>query len=169
MHVAMTLGSMKHWQWIPLGIVLALGSGCVSNHGFVRGAKLDVPALASELEALGEDEDALYDLTLIPFTHLDLQAFAQNDEMEDYPEGHAFISVRSWLPLFGIFDGGVELYDADHTAYETEAFRSILWGLWTRNRRTVQTLHGERTEHNYSLLWVLNSGPRVHYDPPAGD
>jgi hypothetical protein len=157
----------RSWQRVAVCVFLVFGSGCVTNHRFVRGEELDVSALVSELETKSEEDDALFDITYVPFAHLDLQVFAENDENPHYPEGHAFISVRSWLPLFGIVDGNIELYDAEQAAYEKQEFRSLLWGLWTRERTTVQTGHGERTERNHSLLWILDWGPSAHYDLPA--
>ena len=168
MLVATSDGSLKRsCQRVAVCVFLVLASGCVTNHPFVRGAELDVPGLVSELEAKSEKEDALFDIHFFPFAHLDLQVFARNDDTERYPEGHAFISMRSWLPLFGIVDGDVELYDSEQSAYEKKEFRSVLWGLWTRERNTIQTSHGERIESNSNLFWILDWGPGVHYNPPA--
>ena len=157
----------RSWQLVAVCVFLVFASGCVTNHPFVRGAELDVSGLVSELETKSGEDQALFDITYVPFAHLDLQVFAKNGGTERYPEGHAFVSMRSWLPLFGIVDGDIELYDAEQSAYEKQEFTSVLWGLWTRERKTIQTGHGERTEHNYSLLWILNWGPSVHYDQPA--
>jgi hypothetical protein len=53
-------------------------------------------------------------------------------------------------------------------AYEKQQFKSLLWGLWSSVRKTVQTTHGERVELNRSLLWVLDWETSVRYDPLAG-
>jgi hypothetical protein len=57
---------------------------------------------------------------------------------------------------------------AEHLAYEKQQFKSLLWGLWSSVRKTVQTTHGERVELNRSLLWVLDWETSVRYDPLAG-
>jgi hypothetical protein len=153
---------------LVLGACLVTTGGCFSNHAFVRGADLDVPALATELASRDKDKgkkgDALVDVVYIPFAHMDLQVFAENEDVAHYPAGHAFVSVRSWLPLFGIVDGSVELYDAEQRVYERGDFTSILWGLWTRERTTIPTAHGERTERNGRFLWLLDWGRHVRYE-----
>ena len=170
MLVATSSGHLERSRHLAAACVfLVFASGCVTNHPFPRGAEVDVSGLVNELEAKGEDEDALFDITYVPFAHLDLQAFAENDDTARYPEGHAFISVRSWLPLFGIVDGDFELYDAEQSAYEKNELTSVLWGLWTRQRTTLQTGHGERTARNYSLLWIFDWGPSVDYDHAEED
>jgi hypothetical protein len=145
--------------------LVAVTSGCVANHSFVHGDAINVSNLVSELDAIkaDDDHDALYDMTYIPFVYLDLQVFAQTEDTRRYPHGHTFGSVRSWLPLFGIVDGEIELFDAERSAYEKNEFRSVLWGLWSRRLTTIQTAIGERIERNYNLLWIFNSGPNIRY------
>ena len=154
---------------LALGAWLVMTTACATNHEFIRGEPLDVPSMVRKLEAqtASEDEDALFEVAYFPFTHADLKVFARNDDTDHYPEGHIFFSARSWLPLFGIVDGHVEHYDTDHAAYEKTAFRSILWGLWTRTRTTVATHHGPRSERNGRFLWLFDWGPRVDYEGPA--
>lgn len=159
----------RMWRPFAALALVAFASGCAANHSFVRGETLDVSSLVSELDTIrGDDEDdALYDMTYIPFAHLDLQVFAKTEDTKRYPNGHTFASIRSWLPLFGIVDGEIELYDAERAAYEKNEFLSVLWGLWSQQRTTVQTAYGVRTERNYNLFWILNSGPRIKYALPA--
>ena len=72
-------------------------------------------------------------------------------------------------PSKGIVDGGIELYDAERSAYEKNEFLSVLWGLWSRQQTTIPTAIGGRSELNYSLLWILNLGPRIKYHLPASE
>ena len=148
---------------IALLLLLSTSAACVSNHSFSHGAALDVPDLVSGLEAQRDDEDALFDLTYLPLLHLDLQAFTETDEHPSYPEGHEFLSIRSWLPLFLVVDGEVEYFDTDHAAYERNEFTAVLWGLWARSKTTLRTLHGDRVARNSRVLWFLDWEDTVEY------
>lgn len=170
MHVRNTASCLRRTALlVALSAWLLLTTGCATNHPFVRGEPLDVPSLVDELESrtAGEGEDALFDVTYLPFAHANVQVFTRNDDTDDYPEGHIFFSVRAWLPLFGFANGEIERYDDEHAAYETMKFQSILWGLWSRLRTTVQTHHGPRTEGRGKLLWLLDWGPYVEYEGAA--
>jgi len=161
-------GLLEQGQWIVTACAfLLLTSGCVTNHPFVSGERLDVPELVTELETKDKDEKALVDLTYFPFAYLDLKLFTETEDTEHYPEGHTFVSVQSWLPLSLIVDAEIELFDVEQAGYETHEFTSVLWGLWSRHHQTIPTDHGERIERNYGLLWIFDFGPSIHYDQPT--
>ena len=149
-----------------LWVLVSGSAGCAANHAFPHDAPLDVPALADELEALAEGEDALFDLTYWPLVHLDLETFSENTETENYSAGHQYISLRSWLPFFLFVDGEIARFDDENAAYEENEFTALLWGLWARTESTVQTLHGGRTERNGRFLWILSWEESVDYDEP---
>ncbi len=144
-------------------LLLTMSLGCVGNHSFPVGAALDVPGLVSELESKPETDDALFDLTYLPFLHLDLRTFGKRDERSSYPKGHESFSIRSWLPLFLIVDADVEFFDTEHAAYERNEFMAILWGLWARSEMTIQTHHGERVQRSGRLLWIFDWEDSVKY------
>lgn len=144
-------------------VLVAVGAGCASNRTFPTGAPLDVPVLARDLEAQPEDEEALFDLAYWPLLHLDLSLFTESEEASDYPDGHTFFTIRSWLPAFMIVDGRVSFFDEAHAAYEENEFSAVLWGLWARNQLTIRTEHGDRVAREHRLLWIFGWDEPVEY------
>ena len=149
-----------------LVLCVIASTACVSNHVLPPIADIDAPGLAAELGARPGEADALIDVAYLPLVHLDLKTFSRNAAGEPLPEGHEYLSLRSWLPLFAVVDGEVAHFDADDAEFERSEFLAVLWGLWSQSRTTVQTSHGERIERDGRLLWLFDWDDSIEYARP---
>lgn len=140
-------------------------TGCASsNYDFTAAPSSPAPTstaradtLTAELNALTEtqpDDDALYDLSVIPLLHSELHVFAEAEE-DDAPAAYVEADLASCLPLFAFANGTVRQYDAEHRLLTENVFDSSFWGAFRNHHETVITQAGPLETHKRTVLWLF--------------
>lgn len=141
-------------------IVGAAVTGCAShNYDFalLPEDSSRIEHLADDLGSLSDsdrDDDALYDVSVIPLVHSRLHVFTESDG-DDAPAGFVEAEIESSFPLFGFVDGEVSHYDENHQLITRHEFDSSLWGAFRNHREIVTTQVGTRERTRHTFLWLF--------------
>ncbi|MEM1026962.1 MAG: hypothetical protein AAGJ38_02665 [Planctomycetota bacterium] len=129
-------------------------------------AAVEVAADLDQLTAVHPDDEALYDLKVVPLLHSELNVFAEADPPEasapeadnntDTPAAYIEADLASCLPPFAFVNGEVREYNANHELVSEHRFESSLWGMFRTHRETLVTDAGPQhtTQHNYFWLFT---------------
>ena len=172
---------MSHPSTKPLRFLLLLlpmlGACATSNYAFEDIATLKGESRAMRLTSdldegiLSGDEDALYDLKVIPFAHSRLAVFQETEQDgQGNPDGFVEADIEAYLPLFGILDVEVTRYTEDNRMSEHHEYNSYLWGIFQTHRELVDTRLGMRESRKKRFLWFFGWTSTPEYTrSPAQD
>jgi hypothetical protein len=146
---------------IYTGAMLAL-TGCASqNYDFtaVTNSPSRVAILANDLDRVAHDttndNDELYDISVMPLIHSRLHVFAEADE-KDQPAQYIEANIDSYLPLFAFVNSEFAQYNEHQELITRHEINSGLWGAFRKETELIVTPTGYLEKTRHTVFWMFS-------------